>query len=143
MTTQQAILDTVYNILVASNATASVSTRIYDTMAPQDPTTPFIVFTVIGDVPKCYFSLENLGPLDLQVDIYGKIESGIKACRDIGDIVYAALHRNQPSSSGYTGVSILCTNRGERMDQDTIIGGRTQQDAWRQMQTYKIFGTGT
>ena len=143
MTTQQAILDTVNNILVSSNATTSCSTRIYDTMAPQDPTMPFIVFTVVGDVPKVYFSLEDLGPLNLQLDVYAKIEAGVAATRAIADTCYAALHRQTPTASGYTGVSILCTDRGERTDQDLIVGGRTQQDAWRVTQTYKIFGTGT
>lgn len=144
MTTGQAIVDALHTLLVNNTAVAAaVSSRIYDSNAPQDPTLPMIVHSVASDTVQHYFSLDDLGPLEIQVDVFNKFESGVKATRAIGDTVYAALHRQTFTASGYSGLSILCVNRGAEMSMDQIVGGRVQQDADRQMLTFKVFGTGT
>ncbi len=145
MTAEQPIINAIQALLNNSTSvTATVSTRIYDTMAPQDPTQPFILTTVVSDPVQGYFDAkDDLGPMQMQVDIFGKIEAGIKTVRQLGDTVYAALHRQTFTATGYTGCSLICVDRGQNMDQDLIIGGRTQQDAWRQTQTYDVYGTGS
>ena len=144
MSGQQPIMTGVLNLLTANTAvTATVATRIYDTMPPQDDPMPMIVLTVVSDPPQIYFAGDDLGPLEMQVDIYGKVEGGILNTRAIGDTVFATLHRQTFTASGYTGLSILCRDRGDRMDQEMIVAGRSQQDAWRQTQSYRIYGTGT
>ncbi len=146
MTAQEPIIASlVANLLANVTIAGYVSTRVYDTMAPQDPTLPFIVVTIAADVPQLYFNgAHDLGPLEFQVDVYGKVETGAKAVRTIGDAVYAAFMGNTSiTASGYSGMSIICTNRGANMDQDQIVGGRTQQDSWRQMLLFKLAGTGS
>lgn len=102
-----------------------------------------IIVGFVSDPPQVYFSLEDLGPLEFQVDIYGKLEGGTQPVRSLGDVVYSVLHRGTFTASGYSGLSILCTDRGGRMEEEMITSGRTQQDASRVVQTYKVFGTGT
>ncbi len=127
-----------------TNVTDIVATRIYDTMAPQDPTTPFVIVSVAADTVRGYFNaIDDLGPMEVQVDSYGTVETGIKSDRALSDAVYSALHRKTFTASGYSGISILCTNRGVNTDQDLIVAGRTQQDAWRIMQAYSVYGTGS
>jgi hypothetical protein len=47
------------------------------------------------------------------------------------------------TATGYTGLNIICRERGGGLDVDMIAGGRTQQDAFREIQTYRIYGTGS
>ncbi len=145
MTGEQPIVNAVQALLANNtNVTATVSSRIYDTMAPQDPTEPFLIVTVVSDPVQGYFDAkDDLGPMQVQVDVFGKLELGVQAVRLLGDTVYAALHRQTFTATGYTGCSLICKDRGQNMDQDLIIGGRTQQDAWRQTQTYDTYGTGS
>ncbi len=151
MTAQEPIVASlVANLLANTTISGYVSTRVYDTMAPQDPTLPFLVVTIAADVPSLYFNgIHDLGPLEFQVDVYGKVEpadgsGGSRNVRIIGDAVYAAFMGNTSiTASGYSGMSIICTNRGANMDQDQIVGGRTQQDSWRQMLLFKMYATGS
>ncbi len=134
-------------VALLTNATAVsaiVGSRIYDTMTPQNPATPFVVVSIASDAVQGYFNgTDDLGPMEVQVDSYGTVEASIKTDRALSDAVYAAMHRQTFTASGYHGISILCTNRGLNTDQDLIVAGRTQQDAWRIMQAYSIYGTGS
>jgi hypothetical protein len=145
LTAQQPIINALYTLLANNTTlTASVSSRIYDTMAPQDPTLPFVLVNVITDPVVGYFNAIDSVKMDFQVDTYGKLEGGNAATRAIADNVYAALHRQVGfTASGYTGLSIMCQDRGNGMDQDYVSAGRTQQDAWRVTQTYRLWATGS
>lgn len=145
MTAEQPLIDAIYSLLANNTTvTASVSSRIYDTMTPQDPTLPLITFNIITDPVVGYFNAVDSVRLDFQVDVYGKLDSGNKATRAIGDTVYAALHRQVGfTASGYTGLSIMCQDRGSNMDQDFVTAGRVQQDAWRVTQNYRLYATGS
>ncbi len=144
MTTEQDIMDSLRAMLANNtNVSATVSTRIYDTNAPQNPTLPMLVMSVASDVVPNYFGIDSLAPLEFQVDVYNKFESAARATRVIGDVVFGALHRQTFTATGYTGCSIVCTNRGADMAMDEIVGGRTQQDADRQTLLFKAYATGT
>lgn len=144
MTAQQPIINSIKALL--ANGTNGVYTavggRIYNAMAPQDPTCPFINFTIISDPVQPYFQVDDI-LVEFQVDIFNKVEAGTAADRAIADNVFATLHRQTLTISGYTGCSILCQDRGLSLDQDLVIGGRTQQDVWRITQSYRLFGTGS
>lgn len=141
-TAQQPICDSIVaNLKVNSALNVSVGGRIYNELSNQDPIEPFILFSIPADVPQSYFQIDDI-QIDFQVDVYGQLEGGTKGTRVISDAVYALLHRSNPTISGYTGCSILCEDRG-RIEQDLIQGGRTQQDAWRVTQIYRLRGTGT
>ena len=144
MTAQQPIVDSLNGMLIngTNGVFTAVSGRIYNEMAPQDPTLPFIVFSIVTDPVQGYFVVDDI-LVGFQVDVYNKIEAGTKADRTIADNIFATLHRQTLTISGYSGCSILCEDRGQGMDQDLIVGGRTQQDAWRFTQQYKLFGTGS
>lgn len=143
MTGEQPILSGIIGLLGSNtNVAASVAARIYDSNAPQDPTLPMLVISVTSDSMPGYFGLDSLGPLEFQVDVYSKLEAGAKATRLIGDTVFAALHRQPFTATGYSNCSILCTNRGSDLSMDEIVGGRTQQDADRQTLLFKAFGSG-
>lgn len=145
-TAQQPLMTSLYNILSANatlTSTTTIGGRIYDTLPPQDAINPFVILNIVSDPPQGYFLIDDI-LAEFQVDIYGKLEAGPAATRMVGDIVYGVFNRNVTlTASGYTGLSILCLDRGLAMDQDLIIGGRTQQDSTRMTQTYRLFGTGS
>ncbi len=143
MTGEQPIIASIIGLLLANaTVTGYVSTRVYDSNAPQDPTLPMLVVSVGADPIPPYFQIDSLGPLEFQVDVFNKFEAGVSATRVIGDAVFAALHRQTFTATGYSNCSILCTNRGADMTMDEVVGGRTQQDADRQMLLFKAFGSG-
>lgn len=148
-TAQQPIIDAVFAALTAStgNGTfySAVAGRIYDTFAPDDPTLPFSVFTIVSDPTQGYFTNDGI-QVDFQLDVFGEIVSatgGPKAARAIGDLGYALLHRQPITITGYAGCSMLCTARTPGLELEIIAGGRTQEDAFRDSRTYRLFGTGT
>ncbi len=145
-TAQQPILDSLYNKLTSdSTVNTAVSGRIYGDIAQQDPVLPFILVSLVSDVPVGGFTFDSIQP-DVQVDIYGNMNTGPKGTRIIADAVYAALHGTAGKTltiTGYTGCSIRCRDRGGQPQDEFVVGGKTQQDALRIMQTYRIWGTGT
>lgn len=143
-TAQQPLLDAIYQTLIGNSpVNAAVGGRVLDTLPPQNPANPFILITILADPPVNYFAEDDILTI-FQVDVYGKLESGPEATRQIADSVYAALNRNVTiTANGYTGLSILCTERGNGIETDLVVGPRTQQDSLRQMQIYKLFGSGS
>lgn len=148
-TSQQSIVDALYTALTtvqtAGSFYALLGGRIYDTFAPSSPTLPFAVFNIITDEVQHYFSHDDI-LCDVQLDVYGRMDTsagGPKVARNIGDLGYALLDRAAITITGYSGCSILCQSRTPGLDTEFINGGATQQDAYRDMRTYRVFGTGT
>jgi len=149
LTTRQTIIDAIYALLIANQGAGTVYAmtggRIYDTLAADDPTLPFVVFTVVDDQLQQYFSVDSI-QMDFQVDVYGPRDTSIggpKACRVIGDAAMALLHRSAITISGANGCSILCQSGTQGLDMDYVAGGSTQLDAYRDTRVYRLFGTGT
>ena len=147
--TQQAIIDGIYAMLTGTQSAGSpyalTGGRMYDTFAPQNPTPPFIIFSVVVDEVQPYFVVDNI-MLDFQVDVYGQIDTSIggpKATRTIGDAAYTLLHRQPITITGYSGCSILCQSRTPGLETEFTAGGSTQQDVYRDSRVYRIFGTGS
>lgn len=148
-TSQQPIINAIYTLLrsvqTAGSFYAFVGGRIYDTFAPPNPTLPFALVSIITDTVQPYFTDDGI-LVDFQVDVYVPMDTSIggpKATRTIGDAGYALLHRSAITVTGYAGCSILCQSRTPGLDTEFISGGSTQQDAYRDSRTYRLFGTGT
>lgn len=148
-TAQQAISDAIYAKLIAITTAgtfyAALGGRIYDTFTPISPTLPFALINIISDPVQPYFTDDGL-QLDFQIDVYGRMDTsagGPKVTRAIGDLGYALLHRAALTVTGYAGCSILCQTRAPGLEEEFIAGGGTQQDAYRDSRTYRLFGTGT
>lgn len=145
-TTQQAIYDAIYAKLTATQTAgtpyALTEGRIYEAQSAINEDCPLIVFGLNADEVDGYFTVDNVN-LDFYVDIYGYKESGAKVTRTIADAVYALLHRQSLTITGYTGGVMLCRDRGGEAEQDLIAGGETRRDAWRIRQIYHLWATGS
>lgn len=133
---QQPLIDSIYGKLLSLGLAADV----YDSYSGQDFNQPTVVFNVVSDPVQPYFTGDSVR-MDFQIDVYGPLNNGTKNTRIIADSIFSGLHRSSITASGYTGVSILCTERGNGMQEEFIQGGRTLLDAWRVTQQYRLFGT--
>lgn len=140
----QPILDSLVAYLSNdTTVTATVASRIYDTVAPQDPTLPLLIVSIVANPVDHYFSGEAL-KCDFQIDCFGKLTAGVKPARQLGDTVYASLDRKTNMTiSGYAGVSMYAHDGGAPIDLDFVAAGITQQDAARDTRTYRLWGTAT
>ncbi len=131
-------------ILAGTGINAAFGSRVYDSMSPQNPTLPLAIVAFVADPPQMYFNAVDDVKMDFQVDIYSKMDTNAKVARQNADLIYTTLHRAVAMTiSGYSGVSIICTDRGGIEETDFPTAGRTQQDALRILQSYRLQATGS
>lgn len=134
--TQQDIIDAIYSKLVADTGAGGVHTltggRIYENIAPQEASWPFVCFFLLGDRPNDSFTgLTDVEPT-FQIDFYGYRRLGAKAIRAIADRAYTLMHKQALTITNYTGGQTWCTNRGHV---------ETEEDAYRVIQEWKILAS--
>jgi hypothetical protein len=89
----------VYARLAAfAGLTAIVSTRVYDGVAPQNPTFPYVV---VGDTTTIPFDTHSTTGGEHTVMVHGWSQyRGSKEIKQIQDQIYSALHRYALSVTG-------------------------------------------
>lgn len=145
ITAQEPLMQSLVAYLAAGTGiSGAFSNRIYDSMTAQNAALNSCILSFVSDPPQMYFNAVDDVKMDFQVDIYTKMDSGAQVARQNADLVYATLHRAVDMTvSGYSGVSIICTDRGGIEETDFPVGGRTQQDALRILQQYRLQATGS
>ena len=110
---QQNFIDAVVDAL------KGVGMPVYSTIAPPNEAPPYILVTIVGDIPAVYFPNSDDFSILLQVDLYDlrhgseEADGGIRALREVGEKVKACLHRQflTVENAGY--VNGRCTRRGD------------------------------
>lgn len=114
--TQQDFLDAIYTTLT----TAIPGVQVFNTAISPNAPVPYIVYSIVGDVPAIYFgtATDDFRVL-LQVVVYdkregtGKLTGGMRELRDVGEQVKAALHKKVLTVANAGNVSGWCTRRGD------------------------------
>lgn len=104
-----------------SDFNTSVGGRVYLTNAPDNPTLPYAVVTVVDDVPLEGFDLLGY-ETRVQIDVYADLDSP-RDCMDVADDLRARLHRTNFTISG-------ADNMGAEMD--------VQRGAEREDERYRV-----
>lgn len=135
---QQNIVTAIYTKLTGDNGAGGVATLatggIYETLAKQNSTMPYVVFAVIDDPPTDYFNGTNDVDTRFQVDIYGKRNLGAGVVRAIADRCYALMHEQSITVTGHANAQTWCIDKGN-VDVEGI--------AYRIMQTWHLIATET
>ena len=112
---QQELIDGLHTKLTAAQGAgtlyAAVGGRIYQLQGPQNLAMPWLVFTVVTDVPARTFTKDNINP-DIQFDLYGERYLGANALTDINDKLWTLLDRSTFSITGHNSISMAATERG-------------------------------
>lgn len=120
----QAIIDAFYAKLVAVQTVGSLyfalGGRIYNTIAPQNAALPLLVYNIISDSDdRNYGSVTH--QMQVQVDLYGKIELGAKALGDIESKLYALLFNASITPVGFDrGVCTFTSRMQLSQDEDAF-----------------------
>lgn len=107
-----------YTLLSGTVAIAAlVSTRIYAVVAPQNPTTPFLVVTKISDVPEYVMGSESgITTARIQIDAYDTTYSGARA---LSEAVRQALSHYSGAPYGVT-VDIILKESDTALWEDEV-----------------------
>lgn len=119
---QQNFLDAVYAKLV------TLGLPVYNAVATPNAATPYIVYSIIGDVPAIYFGTNNDDfRILLQVDLYDRREGskglsgGLRELRAKGELVKSALHKQYLTVANGGNVNGWCTRRSDvRVENDNF-----------------------
>jgi hypothetical protein len=109
ISTQQLIADAIYTAIKTSIG-SSVGNRIYELEAPQDTRLPLCRYQIIIDVVDNMLSCSDQ-EITLQVNLFGKRTSGVKALRTISDALFDDLDRSQLTISGVS-TTMIGTEQG-------------------------------
>jgi hypothetical protein len=111
---QQDFLDAVYAALAAE----CPEIEIYSTAISPNAPTPYIVFSIVGDLPAIYFgSATDDFRILVQVTLYDKRDGsaaqtgGFRELRVLGERVKSALHKKILTVANTGNVSGWCTRR--------------------------------
>lgn len=130
------MVDAIYTRLSGDTGAGGVSTlvsgHIWESEAKQGETYPNLVFRIVSDPSEFYFGGAEDLIAEMQIDIYGRRRSGSAALRPVAERVRTILHNLSITATGFSGASIQCIDRGVPMIED---------DAYRIMQRYRIFGS--
>ena len=129
--TQQNLLDGIY-----SKISSAVSVPVYNAAAPENVQLPYIVYTLISDLPQTFFT-GNTDDIDvrMQVDIYSVRDRGAKAIRIIAEEVKTALHKQTYTITNADGVNGWIVRRGTVREE--------YHNVFRIIQDYRILGSET
>lgn len=124
--------DAVRDRLLAHTGTANlVSTRVWYSALPQDPTLPALTVQQISGVPESAFG-GDVGEVDVrvQVDAWAETRAGAKA---LGEQARAALQRHTGTFGGVTIQVVGMNTGGTRYEPDGKI--------WRNRQDFELWGS--
>lgn len=121
MSTQQDFINEIYTIIKSSVA----GINIFDTIAAQNEEMPYIVFQIISDVPKLLFK-GSYADIELQVNIYDEVNSGVSIVRAYSDQIVQTLNEGSITvdSKGY-GFDVLERGVSEISDDQSIVSIRS------------------
>lgn len=132
----QAILDAVHDALVADTSSGTLyddlSGRIYQGIAPQNTTLPYLEFDCVSDVPERLMSGAITQQVDVQFDLYGNSDDGPRALGQIEAKLYALLEGVSIMPTGFDRGVVTCSLRMVRV---------REEDAYRITDQFTISGT--
>ncbi len=137
---QQDVVIAVKDAIIAAIDNTDIS--VYDSASIQGPTLPFIVFTIINDLPIHYFDDDDV-EVDIQIDFYGKMEAGITAIRTLNDDLVTTLNRASITIDGADNGNIICVKRANFNQQFITSAGRTARDRARITTQWKLRASNT
>ncbi len=137
---QQTIVNAIRDAIIA--AVDNEDIPVYDSASIQGPALPFIVFSIINDLPVHYFDDDDV-EIDVQIDFYGQMESGIAAIRELNDDLIVALNRAILTIDGADNANIICVKRANFNQQFITSAGRTARDRARLTTQWKLRASNT
>ena len=141
MPNQQDIADGVYAKLIEDTSAGSffglLGGRVYGGEMPQSvkaPRNPHAVWNLVDVRPLILLANSNSWEGEFQIDLWGDREQGVKALRQINDVLIAMLDRSDIANfvSGFTIVSVLNTSQGAPL---------VEEDLYRQMSQWRFFAS--